>query len=149
MYLTTFLRDQNINKVTNIFSHSCNFNEFIFICVVNSRFICHGWRYLLVYLFYLVLFRYISYLLTAKFTAKKLIAKWTVFKFLTVKAPKNITFLFIEGIQINDHVVDTVLFLTLPLLLFCLFLPQNTFALLEIITSPNKNREICGTKLRL
>ena len=68
------------------------------------------------------------------------------FQIFNCKSTEEYYFL---GIQINDNIVNTVLFLTLPLLLFCLFLPQNTFVLLEIITSPDKNREICGTKLRL
>ena len=51
--------------------------------------------------------------------------------------------------SINDNIVYIVLFLTLPLFLFCLLLPQHLFILPEIIASAEKNQVICGTELTL
>ena len=42
-----------------------------------------------------------------------------------------------------------LLFLILPYFLFSFLLPLCGSVLLEIIASPNKNRVICGTEMRL
>ena len=71
--------------------------------------------------------------LTAKYTPENIIANYITFKFYTTKAPKNIRLFccFRYRIWINDKTV------------------VNEFILLEIIGSPNKNGEICGTGVRL
>ena len=67
------------------------------------------------------------------YTPEKIIAKYISFKFYTAKAPKSISLFccFRYRIWINDKTV------------------VNEFNLLEIIGSPNKNGEICGTGVRL